>query len=233
VPVLQKALGGRISLDERQVAGQPEPCRAPRGDELVGLRPTVEAHAEGVAAQHAKDFRERRLEPRAIAIIGYRAPIARTVMRQIRRIGQHEINARTAEAPHHFDAIALRDCVLLRRAADWFALLFIHFSSLLRVGMGFLHPGDEEPFPARRELAVRGCFCGTERVATRVTRAAFANGARVASGGRPVRCRACEVERRKAKAAVLNQRRRTDPSCISWLIAEARRNQCGVHRVRH
>jgi hypothetical protein len=57
--------------------GQPAGSRpAPRGDELVGLRPAVEADAERVAAENAESFGERGREPRGIGIVLNSAAIA-------------------------------------------------------------------------------------------------------------------------------------------------------------
>ena len=48
-------------FDECQVPGEAEARLALRGDEFVGLVPSVEAHAERVEAQHPEDSSERRL----------------------------------------------------------------------------------------------------------------------------------------------------------------------------
>src|SRR6185312_16319689 len=105
-----------------QVASQPEARLAPRGDELVCLVPAVEADAERIAAQHAKDFREGGLEPRGIAIVSNSATVARGIVREIRRIGQHEIDATAAESAHDSDAIALQDHIGLWLAENLLAL---------------------------------------------------------------------------------------------------------------
>jgi len=75
------------------VACEPETCFTPRGDEFVRLVPAVEADTERVASQHTEDFSERGFQPRGIVIIGYCAAVTGTIVREIWRIGQDEIDA--------------------------------------------------------------------------------------------------------------------------------------------
>ena len=105
--------------------------------------PSVETHTERVAAQHTKDFSERGFQPSGITIVGDFSTVTRAIVCEVRRIGQREINAATAQLPHDFDAIALQGCIRLRLAGGLFALLYIHFSSLFRVGFASLHAKTE------------------------------------------------------------------------------------------
>lgn len=56
VLIPEKALGGRIPFGKRQMPGKAEASPVPRGDEFVRLMPSVKRDAEGIAAQHTKDF---------------------------------------------------------------------------------------------------------------------------------------------------------------------------------
>ena len=113
--------------------------------------PAVEADAEGIAAQHMEDFGKCGFQPSRIIVIGDLATVTRAIVCEIRRIGQYEIDAASRQCLQDFDAITLQDRIRLLPADELFALLFIHFSSLFRVGICFLHP-NEEAGPTRREL---------------------------------------------------------------------------------
>src|SRR6185437_13348735 len=102
--------------------GEPKASLAPRGDEFVGLVPPVEADAERITVQHAKDFREGGLEPSGITVVRNPATVARAIVGEIRWIGQHEIDAAAAEPAEDFDAIALHDCIRLWPAEALLAL---------------------------------------------------------------------------------------------------------------
>src|SRR6185437_16091144 len=132
---------------------------------------------ERIAAQHAKDFRKGRPEPSGIAVIGNTATVARAVVRQIRGIGQHKINAAAAELPQDFYAIALNECIHLWLAEDLLALFLNHLSSPSCRNL-VPSPGAEEQIRHGGNTLRRRCWLGMERMATRVTRVAFAIGAR-------------------------------------------------------
>src|ERR1700730_4204628 len=109
------------------MSGESESSLAPHCDKFVRLVPAIAADAERVTAQHAEDLSERGFQPSGIAIVGDSSTVTRAIVREIRRIGQHEINAATAEPPHDCDAIALQNGIRLRFADELFALVDIHF----------------------------------------------------------------------------------------------------------
>ena len=98
-----------IALAEDDVAGQPETRFAPGGDEAVGLVPAVEADAKTVVLEQAEDFREGWLEPAVVIVVNHGPPVARTVAGDIRRIGQHEIDAGGIQPAHQCRAVAQHD----------------------------------------------------------------------------------------------------------------------------
>lgn len=84
--VAQKPLCRSVGIREGQVSGKSKTGLAPRCDELVRLVPTIiiEADAELIASQHAKDFSECRLHPSAISIVANFPTVARAVMSELR-----------------------------------------------------------------------------------------------------------------------------------------------------
>ena len=75
------------------------------------LVPAVEADAEGFVFQDAVHFREGRLEPAVVVVVGNAAAGAVAVVHEIGRIGQDEIDALGGESAHEADAIAEHDGV--------------------------------------------------------------------------------------------------------------------------
>jgi len=100
-----------ITLSKHNVSDRLKPCAAPRLEERIDLRPSVEHHGYAILLQYPIRFCHRRLQPGVIGIVLNRAPIAVAVVHQIRWIGEDEIYAARGHLMHHFDAIAVKDLV--------------------------------------------------------------------------------------------------------------------------
>ena len=110
-----------IALAEHDMSDKAKARVAPCGDELVGLRPAIEADAEGIGFQDAKHAVRGGLQPFVAIVVGNALAVARAVVHQIGRIGEDEIHAVIGDVFHQHHAIAMKDCVTRRaggRAAD-------------------------------------------------------------------------------------------------------------------
>ncbi len=87
VMITEEPFGRCIALRKRQMAGKMKPGAAPRGDELVRLRPAVEADAEGIGPKNAEDLGKRRSEPGGISIVRNAPAVARAVTDEVWRVG--------------------------------------------------------------------------------------------------------------------------------------------------
>src|SRR5665213_2544770 len=83
----------------------------PGGEKFVHLRPTIEAHAETVRLEHPEDLGESRREPPGAVVVRDRAVAAIAVMRDVRRIGEHEVDAPSGKLWQDRQAIAVHDLI--------------------------------------------------------------------------------------------------------------------------
>src|ERR1700730_11170700 len=93
VMVAHEAHRGGVTFVENDMSGELKSGLPPRGNETVGLVTAIEADAITVVFQQAKDFREGRIDPAVIVVIRDGSPGTVTVVRDVGRIGQHEIDA--------------------------------------------------------------------------------------------------------------------------------------------
>ncbi len=70
-----------------------ESCSAVGLQELVRLRPAVEADAEGIVRQDAVHLCECGLEPAVVIVVPDDAPVTRLIARNVRRVREDEIDA--------------------------------------------------------------------------------------------------------------------------------------------
>lgn len=111
VAALQMAGTRGVALGPDDVPAGREACHAPRGKELVGLAPAVEAHAVGVGLEHAAQLGEGRVEPAGVVVVGHDAARAVLVSHEVRRVGEHEVHRRIRQRAEHLEAIAENDPV--------------------------------------------------------------------------------------------------------------------------
>src|SRR5260370_27513273 len=100
-----------IALAKYDVSDRLETCAAPRFEERVDLRPSVEHDCDAVLLEYAVRFLHRGLEPALIDIVLNRPSTAVTVVHEIGRISEDEIYAIRGHLTHHFDAVAMKDLV--------------------------------------------------------------------------------------------------------------------------
>src|ERR1017187_6402166 len=67
--IAEEARRRGIGLAEHQMTDGPEPRRAPGLQELVRLRPAVEAHAKAIRTQDPKGLEKGRPEPPVVAVV--------------------------------------------------------------------------------------------------------------------------------------------------------------------
>src|SRR5271170_1107347 len=91
--------------------GEAKSGPAPGADEFVRLVPAVEADAEAIGLQQPVDVPECRIEPFSGAIVADGLAVARTIIAEIGRIGQDEIDGARWQAAHDVGAVAVKDGV--------------------------------------------------------------------------------------------------------------------------
>src|SRR5580700_6332816 len=90
---------------------EPEACPAPGADEFVRLVPAVKADAEAVGFHNAVDVPEGRIDPVSLAIVADGLAVARTIIAEIGRVGQDEIDRLIRDPAHDVGAVAVKDAV--------------------------------------------------------------------------------------------------------------------------
>src|SRR6266568_7281680 len=111
VLVAQESRSRRIPLHEHHVAHSPEACCMPCAHEAIYARPPVKAGEEAIWFQHAIELTKGWQHPGIVLIILDRTVCAITVADQVRRIGEHKINALGTHGSHDFDAVTVDDGV--------------------------------------------------------------------------------------------------------------------------
>src|SRR5579871_502174 len=92
--LIAQVLGaGSVPFWESQMPHHAKTRFAIGGQELVGVRPSIEAHAKAVGTEYPVHLCKCRLQPGVVIIVGYSATIARLVAGDIGRVGQDEIHA--------------------------------------------------------------------------------------------------------------------------------------------
>jgi len=88
-----------------------KPCIFPRSKERINLGSAVEHDGDAILLQYPVGFTHGRPEPVGIGVVRYRAAIPVTVIYQIRRISEDEVDAVRRHLSHLVDAVAIEDCV--------------------------------------------------------------------------------------------------------------------------
>jgi len=73
--------------------------------------PSVEGDAEGIGLEYPVNFAECRTDPTVAIVVMHGAPAAVPIPGEIRRIGDHEVNASIWQMSHHLDAVPRQDAV--------------------------------------------------------------------------------------------------------------------------
>src|SRR5260370_20495236 len=100
-----------IALAKYDVSDRLETCAAPRFEERIDLRPSVEHDCDAVLLEYAVRFLHRGLEPALIDIVLNRASTAVAIVHQIRWIGEDEIDTVGRHLTHHLNAVTMKDQV--------------------------------------------------------------------------------------------------------------------------
>src|SRR5258708_3582088 len=95
--VAYEPLTGRVLFGPDQMSNRVKACTPPSRKEPIYLWPTVEADAEGIQLEDPEYFGESWVEPLSVVVVGYDPPVAVVVIRQVRWVGEHEVNALTRQ----------------------------------------------------------------------------------------------------------------------------------------
>lgn len=109
--IAEKATLRAIGLAEDDVPDRLKTRALPCCEELVYLRPAVEAEHQAVLPENSIGLRHRGLQPVAVHVVLNSAAIAISVVHQIRWVSQNEIEAVGSHLLHRLDAVGVEDLV--------------------------------------------------------------------------------------------------------------------------
>ncbi|MCY1546358.1 hypothetical protein D9M68_823510 [compost metagenome] len=104
--IRQEPCFGLVLLGEYHVTDDTKARLAPGGEEAIDTVPAVERNAERIVAKHAEHLRKRRRHPFVGAIVGNAPAGAVHVVNEVRRIGQHQVDATIWQGGKNGQAIA-------------------------------------------------------------------------------------------------------------------------------
>jgi hypothetical protein len=96
-----------VGLAEHDVSDRLKIRFFPRREEGIDLRPAIEHNGHAIHLEYPVRFTHRGLEPVGVDVVLDAATAAVSVIHQIRRIGEDEIDAVCRHLAHDLDAIAL------------------------------------------------------------------------------------------------------------------------------
>jgi hypothetical protein len=109
----------RVALGEREVRHRPKAGARPGCEELVDLRPAIEADAKSVVFEHSVHLPIRRHQPLAVVIVHHGTPAPVAVVHEVGRVRQDQIHASAGKAAHHVDAVASDHALALLIRRHW------------------------------------------------------------------------------------------------------------------